>query len=107
MARGIGAQRVTVVRQERRDRLDTEPASSVEHDIEGCVILPRSSRDEEKGWVIVEGRQVVAPYGSDIEPDDRVRIDGELWDVDGAPGEYVNRRGRGRATMFYLKRLGT
>ena len=60
------------------------------------------SNEMGKGWVIVEGRMVVAPYGADVLATDKVRVDGELWDVDGAPGDYENRRGKGKATIFYL-----
>ena len=36
-----------------------------------------------------------------------VRVDGEVWEVDGDPGEYEDRRARGKATILYLKRQGT
>lgn len=99
----MGSRTVTVVREQKVDRLDDTPAGAApEHDIEGCLVLPRSSYEEGKGWVIVEGRMVVAPYGADVLATDKVRVDGELWDVDGAPGDYENRRGKGKATIFYL-----
>ena len=66
----------------------------------------RISTEEGKGWVIVEGRQIIAPFGSDILATDQVEVDGETWSVDGEPGEYENKRGRGKATIFYLSRLG-
>lgn len=108
MAKKIGSRTVTIIRKAKVDRLDDEStAAPPEHDITGCVVLPRSSHDEEKGWVIVDGRQVIAPYGADVLADDQVRVDGQVWDVDGAPGDYENKRGKGKATMFYLKRLGS
>lgn len=103
MARKIGSRTVTVIREKKRDRLDDSPAAPApEHDITGCVVLPRTSLEQERGWVIVEGRQVIAPYGADITADDRVRVDGYVWEVDGAPGDYENKRGEGKATIFYL-----
>lgn len=108
MAKKIGSRTVTVVRVPKRDRLDQTPIPTPpEHDIEGCAVMPRTSHEEERGWVIVEGRMVVAPYGADVLADDQVRVDGELWDVDGEPGDYEDKKGRGKATIFYLKRLGT
>lgn len=108
MARGIGKRTVTVIREPKTDRLDDPPQGPPsEHDITGCVVTPRSSQEEGKGWVIVDGRMVVAPYGADVLADDRVRVDGKVWDVDGEPGDYEDRRARGKATIFYLKRQGT
>ena len=105
MAKKVGARTVTVIRQPKVDRFDDAPTGTApEHDIEGCVVLPRSSHEEGKGWVIVEGRMVVAPYGADVLATDKVRVDGEVWEVDGAPGEYEDRRARGKATIFYLGR---
>ena len=107
MARGIGSRTITVVRQAKVDRLSDEVAAApVEHEITGCAVLPRSSFEEGKGWVIVEGLQVFAPYGADITADDRVRTEpGEpLWNVDGKPGDYEDKKARGRVTIFYLTR---
>jgi hypothetical protein len=108
VAKKIGARTVTVIRAPKVDRLSSEPAGPApEHDIEGCAVMPRTSHEEERGWVIVEGRMVVAPHGSDILADDQVRVDNEVWDVDGEPGDYENKKAQGKATIFYLKRLGT
>lgn len=107
MAKKIGVRTVTVVRTPKVDRFSDVSPAETRHDIEGCAILPRASHEEDKGWVIVEGRMVVAPFESDILADDQVEIDGVLWDVDGAPGDYEKKNGRGKATIFYLKRLGS
>jgi hypothetical protein len=108
MAKTPGKRTVTVIREPKVDRLD-DPAQgpAAEHDIEGCAVLPRSSNEEGKGWVIIEGRMVVAPFNADVLAADRVRVDGVVWDVDGAPGDYEDRRARGKATIFYLKRQGS
>lgn len=107
MAKKIGKRTVVVVRTPKVDRLSSSSTTPTEHSIEGCAVLPRTSHEEEKGWVIVEGRMVIAPYGSDVLATDQVRVDDELWDVDGAPGDYEDRNARGKATIFYLKRVGT
>lgn len=108
MAKKLGSRTVIVVRKAKVDRLSSAPAGEApEHPIEGCAVLPRTSHEEGRGWVIVEGRMVVAPFESDVLATDQVKVDGETWDVDGEPGDYENRRGRGKATIFYLKRLGT
>jgi hypothetical protein len=107
-AKKIGVRTVIVVRAPKVDRLNPTPTGTPpEHPIEGCAVLPRTSHEEERGWVIVEGRMIIAPYGADVLATDRVKVDGETWDVDGEPGDYENKRGKGKATMFYLKRLGS
>ncbi len=106
MAKKIGTRTVRVIRKPKVDRLATPAAGAPpEHDIEGCAVLPRTSFEEGKGWVIVEGRMVIAPYGADILGTDQVRLEGVVWEVDGEPGDYENRRGKGKACIFYLTRL--
>ena len=114
MAKKIGSETVTVVRQAKVDRLSsTPPAPASEHDVKGCAVLPRlasgaqNSAEDDKGWVIVEGKMVIAPFGSDVLADDEVRHDGTTYEVDGQPGPYRNKAGRGKAMIFYLKRLGS
>lgn len=108
MAKKIGSRTVRVIRKPKIDKLSTPPAGAPpEHDIVGCAVLPRTSHEEGRGWVIVEGRMVIAPHGSDVLASDQVRVDGVVWDVDGEPGDYENKGGKGKATIFYLKRLGT
>lgn len=112
MAKRIGSRTITVLRKAKVDRLSGATAAETEHEIKGCVILPRASSgaqsasEQNKGWVIIEGRMVVAPYGADIRAKDRVRLpDGQVMSVDGEPGEYENKKGRGKATIFYLDAL--
>lgn len=116
MAKKIGSETLTIIRQTKVDRLDPNPAPvAAEHDLPGCVVLPRlasgaqNTAEDNKGWTIVEGKMIIAPYGSDVLADDRVKLPGDPtpYEVDGAPGPYKNKRGRGKAVMFYLKRLGT
>lgn len=108
MAKKIGTRTVRVVREPKVDRLSSPmQGPAAEHDIEGCAIVPRSSNEEGRGWVIVEGRMVVAPFESDVLATDKVRVDGILWDVDGEPGDYETTKGKGKATIFYLKRQGS
>lgn len=110
MAQKIGKRVVIVIRAPKVDRLnDPAQGPAAEHSIEGCAIAPRSANEEGKGWVIVEGRMVIAPFNSDVLATDKVRIQGEttVWEVDGAPGDYEDKKARGKATIFYLKRQGS
>lgn len=109
MAKKIGTRTLVVIRKPKVDRLAVDSGTPAEHNILGCVVLPRvaSSPEDGKGWTIIEGRMIIAPFGADVLADDKVRLDGVVWDVDGEPGDYETKRGKGKATMFYLKRLGT
>lgn len=108
MAKKIGTRTIVVVRKPKTDRLATPaPGTPPEHDIKGCLVMPRTSHEEGKGWVVVEGRMVVAPHGADILATDQVKVDGVTWNVDGEPGDYENKRGKGKATIVYLTRLGS
>jgi hypothetical protein len=107
MAKKIGKRTITVIRAPKTDKLKTAPAGAPpEHDIEGCAVLPRASEEEGRGWVIHDGRMIIAPFGADVLATDQVRVDGVTWEVDGEPGDYEDKRARGKATIFYQKRLG-
>ena len=103
MTKAIGSRTITVIRGARTDWLGGSAATESRHDITGCAVLPRTSFESERGWVVVDGRQVVAPYDSDITADDKIDVDGQVWDVDGAPGNYEKRNGVGKAMIVYLK----
>lgn len=116
MAKKIGSETITVRRVTKVDRFaEPAPGTPPEHEVPGCVVLPRlasgaqNSNEQDKGWVIVEGKMVIAPYGADVLADDQVQVPGETgwFEVDGKPGPYKNKAGRGKAVIFYLKRLGT
>lgn len=110
MAKKIGSETIRVRRAVKVDRLSEAPAGAApEHDVEDCVVLPRSSNEADKGWTIVEGKMVIAPYGADVTEDDQVRVpdDPHWYEVDGVPGAYKDKRARGKAVIIYLKRQGT
>ncbi len=106
MAKRIGKRTITVIRKPKVDRLSSASSAESRFDIEGCAVLPRSSNEEGRGWVIVEGKMVIAPFNADILPSDRILIPGDSkpWNVDGEPGDYENRRAIGKATIVYLTR---
>jgi hypothetical protein len=107
MAKKLGSRSVIVVRKAKVDRLSSAPATTPpEHTITGCAVLPRTSHEEGKGWVIVEGRMIVAPYDADVLATDHVKLDGDTWEVDGEPGRYEKRDGKPKACIFYLTRQG-
>ncbi len=85
---------VTVVRKPKVDKLKPTAGAAVEIPVKRCVVLPRASNETDGGWVQVSGFTVIAPVGSDIRPDDQLRIRGVLYAVEGEPGVYPVRKGK-------------
>lgn len=85
---------VTIVRKPKVDRLKPASGPTAEIPVRRCYVLPRSNQEEDGGWVQVSGFTVIAPVGSDIRADDLLRIRGELYAVEGVPGEYPVRKGK-------------
>jgi hypothetical protein len=86
---------VTVVRTPKVDRLKPSPAAApAEHDLERCVILPRQAYELDRGWVQVDGYDIFAKAGSDVEAKDQLRVRGEIHEVD-AVAVYPVKRGLG------------
>lgn len=65
------------------------PGADVEFDVQGCAVWPRTSSEDVRARLqVLEGLNVLAPYGTDVRPHDRIRVGGVLYDVDGDPGEW-------------------
>lgn len=70
------------------------PGAVTEHDIRGCVVVPRQESpqvggsDQQARDTVVTGLTVYAPPGTDIATTDRVRIRGRLYEVTGQPGDW-------------------
>lgn len=107
MAKKIGTRTLTIIRKPKADRFDPNPPAETRHEVTGCAIVPRTSFEQDKGWVIVSGRTIFAPYGSDITADDRMEIEGEagIWDVDGEPGNYESARAKPKAMILYVDQV--
>ena len=68
-------------------------------DVTGAVIVPRNSQqDERRGEIIISGFMVVVPSSVELEDTDEFRIRGEVYQVDGAIGDY------GRRKILYVER---
>ena len=109
MANDPGVETVTVIRVPKTDPLRPKPTTPPPtHEIEGCAIVPRSSNEEGRGWVTIDGHMVAAPYDADVLATDHVRTpDGVEWQVEGTPARSKNKRGKEKACIFYLERVGT
>jgi hypothetical protein len=86
----------------------------------GLIILPRQVEEEGRGWVTIEGWDIYILPSSRVKPDaeperayadgdilatDQIRVDGELWQVDGPPAGYDKGTQR-KATVVKVKKVG-
>lgn len=88
-AQGIS---VTIERGGGRDQYG-DPTPSVEHVVADCAVEPRVSTElDNRATTVIVGLTLMCPFGSDIVPTDRIRIDVAPWkgryDVQGEPGHY-------------------
>ena len=79
---------VTVIRAaERESRGSTvkDWEHATEHEVARCQVTNRTTAQERDGRVanVADGMTLRAPYGSDIRAGDRVRWDGDVYEVDG------------------------
>lgn len=74
--------------------------------IEGCIVWPRTSEEEGRGLVVLEGQNVFTPPGADVLARDIVTLRGEDWQVQGEPGDY-RLRGRKKGLLVVLGRVGS
>lgn len=91
--RRFGAETVTVLRggtvKDRygNDRIDfTTPTRTR---IDGCAVAPRGSTETAGGRTgVIVGLTLFLPAGVDITAADRVEVRGDVWTVEGQPGEW-------------------
>lgn len=70
---------------------DPLPGSTGELDIPGCVVWPRgSSETNDASNTVIVGLELLAPAGTDLVPTDKVRVRGDVYDIDGDVGEWTS-----------------
>lgn len=98
-----GSETITVVRKPRPDRLKPVVSAEARFDIADCIVWPRASFEDGKGWVQVDGYSVFAPPGSDVVATDQVICRGVLHSVEGKPGDFRNKAGRPKGLLITLE----
>lgn len=86
-----GTETLTVKPQVKVDKLRSSTAEApATYEVTGCLSWPRSSLEEGKGWVGIDGRSVKCPPGTDIPRTARVVLsfDGLEYEVDGTPQDF-------------------
>ena len=89
------------VRDLAAENMHGDPASLKPwRNVDGAVVVPRSSGDfEQRGPIILSGYMVVLPGSVAIKDTDEVEIRGELQQIDGSVGDYTKRK------IFYTRRV--
>lgn len=70
------------------------PGAPTETVVPGCGIAPRDSTGSASNELtdardtVISGLTLYAPYGTDIRATDKVRVDGQLYEVEGLPGGF-------------------
>ncbi|WP_328336729.1 hypothetical protein [Streptomyces violaceus] len=69
------------------------PGPPEEITVPGCAIAPRgaaavSAELTDARDTVITGLTLYAPYGTEIRATDRIRIDGQLYEVEGLPGSF-------------------
>jgi hypothetical protein len=65
-----------------------------EIEVVGCAVAPRdgtgtaSNERLDARDTVITGLTLYAPYGTDIRATDQIRVNGELYEVDGQPGSF-------------------
>ncbi len=83
------------------------PGPDTETQVAGCAVWPRTSNEDNQARAqVIEGLNLVAPYGTDIRPHDRVKIGDLIYEVDGDPGDWASPlTGTKAATQVSLTRV--
>lgn len=70
------------------------PGTPTEIPVPGCGIAPRDGTGSAANELtdardtVISGLTLYAPYGTDIRATDRVRVAGQLYEVEGLPGSF-------------------
>jgi hypothetical protein len=63
--------------------------STVETDVAGCAVWPRGSSELVQGRdTVIVGLAILLPAGTAVAASDRLRVRGDLYEVDGQPGSW-------------------
>lgn len=105
-----GSETVSILPEQPKDA-HGDPVGEVPDPItvESCIIWPRTSTEEGRGEVIIDGLNVYMPPETAVlpGPKDDVMARGERYAVDGKPGEYVSKAGMEKGTIVVLGRRST
>lgn len=100
----LGSDTVTRLRGQSRDRFGDVTGSDSELDIPGCAVQPTSAIEStDHGDLLVTNVTLYAPPGTDLAAADRIRWQGDVYEVDGTPAAWHTRRGIASHVQAQLK----
>lgn len=100
----LGADTVTRLRGQARDRFGDLSGTDTEVDITGCSVQPTAAtEDTSRGELLVTRMTLYAPGGTDITATDRLRWLGDVYEVDGAPAAWNDHGGNASHLQASLK----
>jgi hypothetical protein len=88
-----GNQTVTkVARTVARDPMGDETVVETRTDVTGCAVAPRTATETtERGRRdVITGITVFMPYGTVLDPDDRLEVAGTAYEIEGEPGYWAD-----------------
>lgn len=104
-----GSDDVVVRRPATTDRMGDYVPGEVVGTLRRCIIFPRSTtEDSGRGRVTIDGQTVWAPDPVAVVPDsaDEVEVRGTIYQIEGAVGDWRNKRGKRLGLMFEVRRYG-
>lgn len=74
--------------------------------IGGCSVQPASTSLSEDGRILglMDGLTVYVPDGADVQPGDHIEVDGETYEINGAPRRWQSPTGSISNIQLNLKR---
>lgn len=75
--------------------------------VEGCILWPQSTRESnDAGVVVLETMSCyVPPDQTPPTPTDTILARGSTWNVQGAVGHYIAKRGADKGYLFTLQKV--
>lgn len=75
-------------------------------EIRNTTLVPRTSTENTDGRdTVVVGYTLICPPGTDLLATDRVRARGDVWTIEGEPGDYRTKRGKAKAVIAALQKV--
>lgn len=102
-----GTESVVIRRPDVPSRTGDPTPGMVVGTLERCIVWPRgSTEDADRGIVGIEGFHVwaPAPYAVTPEASDVVIVRGDVYNIEGTPGDWRSRRGKKRGLLFEVGR---
>lgn len=70
-----------------RDEYGNDVREDTATDLDALAVWPRASDEQTQGRdTVIVGMTAVLPYGTVVRATDRLRFDGQVWEIEGEPG---------------------